>query len=441
MNKHLILIDERKVIHYGLKAMIESASSWKVLLAAQGKDDLLQKLEEHKSFSSTDCFIVIVDIKCGKDSGFDILNILKHKIPEIKCIIYSDYSSYGNIMYAFERGVEGFLGKDSDETELLFALEAVSQGKTYIQQDLMKKILLLSNRLANLTSREKQVFDMICDGFEKKEICSRLKISIRTCENYFSILYSKLWVSNIEEIQKKYGVNKRERFVVTDISSSASEPLKKLTLTQDESYTGNGVKIIYTNVPKAASVLEISLRRPGKKAEQISFMEDDTWGKNREYYNLGYYVYPFLDAEKEYIFDFVYKTKNREIVETASITVVPKKGEEVYIKKVNRNNIFINPETFVCNFYDMTLPKLPENARICVNMWTSQWQYIGNMNREFSEIENIGSYNFYKEIDYSSSSVNLNSVNKVLFHFYFAYECYEWNFFVSDTFPFCAKKI
>ena len=63
-------------------------------------------------------------------------------------------------------------------------------------------------------------------------------------------------------------------------------------------------------------------------------MENDTWGKNREYFDLGYYTYQFLDAGKEYTFDFVFKSKNREIVETASITVVPKKGEEVYIKKI-----------------------------------------------------------------------------------------------------------
>ena len=52
-------------------------------------------------------------------------------------------------------------------------------------------------------------------------------------------------------------------------------------------------------------------------------MENDTWGKNREYFDLGYYTYQFLDAGKEYTFDFVFKSKNREIVETASITVVP----------------------------------------------------------------------------------------------------------------------
>lgn len=281
---------------------------------------------------------------------------------------------------------------------------------------------------------------MICDGYEKKDICTKLKISVRTCENYFSSVYSKLLVSDIREIQKKYGINKKEKFTVTDFTDSNSEYTeKKLTLVQDALYTGDGVKILYSNVPKSASVLEITLRSPGKKAEQISFMENDTWGKNREYFNLGYYIYPFLDAKKEYTFDFVFKTKNRDIVENASITVVPEKGEEVFIKRINRNNIFIDPENLVCTFKDVPFPNLPEEARICVNMWTSSWQYIGYMYREFSEIKELGPYDFYKDIDYSSSSVSLNSVKKVLFHFYFAYECYEWNFFISDAFPFFAS--
>lgn len=442
MNKHLILIDERKIIHYGLKAYIESASTWKVLFSAQGKDEMIQKLKECEPFSESDIFIAIVDIKCGNDSGFAIINLLKNKIPGIKCIIYLELSSYGNIMYAFERGVDGFLSKASDESELIQGLDAVSQGKTYIQQDLMKEILLISNRLAHLTSREKQIYDLICDGFDKKDICSKLKISVRTCENYFSFLYSKLLVNSVKEIQEKYGLNKKDKISLTDYSSSGCEATeKKLTLTQDNFYTGNGVKILYTNVPKEASVLEITLRSPRKKAEQISFMENDTWGKNREYFDLGYYTYQFLDAGKEYTFDFVFKSKNREIVETTSITVVPKKGEEVYIKKINRNNIIINPETLECVFEDVSLPKLPEDARICVSMWTSTWQYIGYMYRQFSEIKNLGPYNFYKDIDYSSPSIDLSSVKKVLFQFYFAYECYEWNFFVSDTFTFSQDKL
>ena len=220
MNKHLILINERKIIHYGLKAYIESASTWKVLFSAQGKDELIQKLEECEPFSESDIFIAIVDIKCGNDSGFAIINLLKNKIPGIKCIIYSELSSYGNIMYAFERGVDGFLSKASDESELIQGLDAVSQGKTYIQQDLMKEILLISNRLAHLTSREKQVYDLICDGFDKKDICSKLKVSVRTCENYFSFLYSKLLVNGVKEIQEKYGLNKKDKISLTDYSSS-----------------------------------------------------------------------------------------------------------------------------------------------------------------------------------------------------------------------------
>ena len=153
------------------------------------KSEMIQKLKECEPFSESDIFIAIVDIKCGNDSGFAIINLLKNKIPGIKCIIYSELSSYGNIMYAFERGVDGFLSKASDESELIQGLDAVSQGKTYIQQDLMKEILLISNRLAHLTSREKQVYDLICDGFDKKDICSKLKVSVRTCENYGSIIF------------------------------------------------------------------------------------------------------------------------------------------------------------------------------------------------------------------------------------------------------------
>lgn len=216
MNKHLILIDDHKMILYGLKGFIESSSSWRVLFSASGKEDLLSQIEEVKymipaseeeSENKDDCFVAIVDIKCGEDNGYDIVELLRKKIPGIKCIMYSMYSTYGNIVYAFEKGIEGFLSKDADDSELILALDAVSQGKTYIQQDLMKNIVLVSNRVALLTPREKQVFDMICEGIDKKEICSKFKISLRTCENYFSMLYSKLGVNDVKELKEKYGVS------------------------------------------------------------------------------------------------------------------------------------------------------------------------------------------------------------------------------------------
>ena len=101
-------------------------------------------------------------------------------------------------------GIQGF-SKEADENELILALDAVSSGKVYIQQDLMKTVLVNLNKMSLLTRREKQIFDLLINNKEKKAICQELKITIHTLENYLSILYSKLEVQDMEELKKKYG--------------------------------------------------------------------------------------------------------------------------------------------------------------------------------------------------------------------------------------------
>ena len=209
MQKNLILIDDHKMIIYGLKCYIQHHSAWSVLFTAASKTELLQNLSEYKEsfFSESEEVqnIALIDIKVGDSDGYELCRLVKEQIPGIHCIMYSMYSTYGNIMYAFESGAEGFLSKEADENELILALDAVSSGKVYIQQDLMKTVLVNSNKMSLLTRREKQIFDLLINNEEKKAICQELKITIHTLENYLSILYSKLEVQDMEELKKKYG--------------------------------------------------------------------------------------------------------------------------------------------------------------------------------------------------------------------------------------------
>jgi len=386
MNKHLILVDEQKMILYGLKSFIESSSTWQVSLMASDLEDLLLKMKE-ANFSDfnnkEEPIVAIVDIKCGKDSGYDIVNVLRKKIPNIKCIMYTMHSTYGNIIYALETGIEGFLSKTSDEKELLLALEAVSQGKSYIQQDLMKDTLLVSNKVALLTPREKQVFDMVCDGLDKKEICLKIKISFRTCENYFSQLYSKLGVNDIREMEEKFCVIKSQskaRFEKEELSSEDNIYPKNLKLSIDETYDGDGVKIFYSDIPKEATILTIMLH-DGEKTKQTTFMEKSTWGKNKEYYDSGFYIYPYLNAKQKYTFEFIFRKKNYEIVDKAFIDVIPSKGKEIEIKMMDKSNFLIDPEKLICSIKENPLPELPPESRICATLWDRNWHFLGNVYR------------------------------------------------------------
>lgn len=427
------------MVRYGLKSFLESSTNWKVLISASGKKELQEKIQTISDKKGS--FLAIIDIKCSDSSGFEIINLLKKSIPNIKCIIYTAYSNYGNIVYAFDKGIGGFLSKNADESEIILAIETVIQNKTYIQQSLLKEILLFSNKLAFLTSREKQVFDLICEGLDKKEICSRFKISVRTCENYFSQLYAKLGVSDIKEMKEIYGVGKQSLKSYSVVNSFLLEheiSQSKLTLIQDKSYTEDGVKILLENVPEEAPVLEVFLH-DGEKSQQVSFMHNIPYGKNQEYFNLGYYIYPFLDAGKEYQFEFIYRTNSRKIVDKASITVVPTAGNEIHINKLGK--IDIDSDTLVCKFLEPPMVNLPSDSLFCVNVWETNWNFLGGMSAKISYPSCFAPYNFYKDIMYVYNKKELEIVKRIFFQFYVQYNCYEWNLFISDIYPFSSDKL
>lgn len=207
MKKNLILIDDHTMILHGLGTYIEHHSSWEVLFKASSKNELFENLDESDSQikenkSST---IALIDIKLEDANGYDLCRIIKEKYPEIKCIMYSMYSSYGNIMTALECGADGYISKNAKEDELIQALDEVSCGEKYIQKDLRNMMQENEDYLSRLSPREKQILDFICKGNNKPQICRELEISKRTCENYLSLLYDKLDVKDIDELQVKYG--------------------------------------------------------------------------------------------------------------------------------------------------------------------------------------------------------------------------------------------
>lgn len=178
----------------------------------------------------------------------------------------------------------------------------------------------------------------------------------------------------------------------------STEPeVKKLTLVQDKNYDGNGVKILISNVPEKAVVLTVFLTDDNGKIKQISFMKNTRYGENHEYFDLGYFIYPFLAAGRSYTLDFIYKLTDSsdDYIEKASIKIVPDKGEELFIKSMDKDNFVINPETLTGYFKEKLISNIPQNASITVSVWDLNWTFLGNTTRTLSEKNAYGPYDLY----------------------------------------------
>ena len=123
----------------------------------------------------------------------------------IPCIAFSCYDLGGFIEHAIsaEIGAKAFVSKNSDETILLAALNSVKNGGTYIQSELVTRLLDVINIKQIFTKKEKLIAEAITQHETNAEIAEKCGISEKTFLNYLSVLYDKTGVNNKTELLKQ----------------------------------------------------------------------------------------------------------------------------------------------------------------------------------------------------------------------------------------------
>ena len=152
--------------------------------------------------------IVILDIMLPYLNGIEVLRRLKSKNPEIQILVFSEASSRNVIKQAIEAGVDGFIEKDVNLTELEKAIERIIAGETFFGPritEIMRKIMLnpeQDNSINALTSRERQILQLIAEGHTSKEIAKILNISYKTADTHRANIMEKLDKHNVAELTR-----------------------------------------------------------------------------------------------------------------------------------------------------------------------------------------------------------------------------------------------
>lgn len=184
MKKHLILIDDHPLMRVGIKNWFERNSSWTVDYEAGSMEETECIIEEIKADMSqkkakSECYVAIVDLSFKTENensctlGFDIIKKIKKSIPEIKCIVFSYYENAGLIEKAISRevGASGYVSKNADEKTLLFAIENVAAGKTFIQQELVPNLLEIKKHLQRIHKKRADCCRRNCKRPFKRRNC------------------------------------------------------------------------------------------------------------------------------------------------------------------------------------------------------------------------------------------------------------------------------
>lgn len=194
----LVIADDHSMIREGLKQLLELEGQFKVIAEASDGVECLDILSKEAPD------VLLLDINMPNKNGLDVLKELNQSgNRKVKVLVLTVHNEVEYLIKAVELGVDGYVLKDSESSELKKAIMTILNGETYIQPDLIPmlnaKMISMENdydKIDSLTKRELDVLKNLAIGMYNKEIATNLEISERTVKNHVSNIFKKIGVSD-----------------------------------------------------------------------------------------------------------------------------------------------------------------------------------------------------------------------------------------------------
>ncbi len=193
----VFLVDDHTLFRNGLKLLIDNSKVAKVVAEASSGVDFLDQINKYQDT------IIFMDIQMPKMNGIEATKIALEKYPHLKIIALTMFGEDEYYYQMIESGVKGFLLKNTDIDEVLEAIETVAKGENCFSKELLYSIIKnLSQTKSsdfndpNLSDREIEILQLICEGLSNQDIADKLFISKRTVDKHRSNILEKTGSNN-----------------------------------------------------------------------------------------------------------------------------------------------------------------------------------------------------------------------------------------------------
>ena len=193
----VVLADDHHLVRQGLRALLERAGDIEVVGEAADGQEALGVVERLLPD------VLLVDIAMPHLNGVEAVGRLRGLKVKTRSLILSMYTDDTLVRQALRNGANGYLLKRAVADELLLAVRAVARGDTYLSPEVAGPLLtpLVTGQdaaaphpLDRLTSREREVLQLIAEGHTNREIAAHLTLSEKTVEKHRGHLMAKLAV-------------------------------------------------------------------------------------------------------------------------------------------------------------------------------------------------------------------------------------------------------
>ena len=194
----VLVVDDQALVREGLMTLLEATPDIKPVAAAADGEEAVALSSRHRPD------VVLMDLRMPRLDGVEATRRIREAQPETEIVVLTTHADDDSILDALRAGARGYLLKHAARPELELAIRTVARGDTYLGRAVAALVtqgdaalVAERNGAERLTSRQREILQLIAEGLTSKQIAQRLDVSIKTIEAHRGRLMARLGIHDI----------------------------------------------------------------------------------------------------------------------------------------------------------------------------------------------------------------------------------------------------
>ncbi len=205
MSIKILLADDHHIIRQGIRALLEAQKDFEIVAEADDGRTAVKLVRQHNPD------VIIMDVSMPELNGIDATRQILRETDKAKVIALSMYSDKRFIKGMLEAGASGYLLKNCVAAELISAIRSVMKGQKYLSPQILGEVVegylehLSGNKAESdspLSSREREIVQLVAEGKDSRQIAECLHISPKTVESHKRRIMEKLEIHSVATLTK-----------------------------------------------------------------------------------------------------------------------------------------------------------------------------------------------------------------------------------------------
>lgn len=197
----IIIADDHELVRRGLAMVIREVNGWEVVAEASNGRQAVEQVTIHQPD------VAVLDVSMPELNGLDATRQILESHPQTRVVILTAHESEQLIREVLGAGAQGYVLKSDAGRTLVSAVESLLDGRTFFTSKVARIVLegFLNNAksteaIPTLSTREREIVQLLAEGSSNKEIARKLDISVKTAETHRSNIMRKMQFDSLSDL-------------------------------------------------------------------------------------------------------------------------------------------------------------------------------------------------------------------------------------------------